>query len=115
MASRIENLYELRPRQVRAFEERDDGTIDVLVPRYGDNPIGRLLKKVLSNQPVRVHLDDIGASVWQMCDGHRTVHEIGQLLHDRFGDRIEPVYDRLETFLKQMKTAELIDLDNSHP
>ena len=112
MAKRAENLFELKPRQLRSFEELDDGTIDVIIPRYGDNAIGRLLKKVLSNRPLRIHLDDIGTSVWQMCDGRRTVHEIGRSLHDRFGDRIEPVYDRLEEFLKQIKRAGIIDLEN---
>ena len=105
------NLYELRPRQRRLYEERTDGTIDVLIPRYGENVVGRLLKKVLNNRPVRVHLDDIGTSVWRLCDGRRTVHEIGRSLHVKFGDRIEPVYGRLETFLKQMQQAGMIELD----
>jgi hypothetical protein len=108
----VQNLFDLRPRQRRSFEELDDGTIEVLIPRYGNNAVSRLLKKVLSNRPVRVHLDDIGASVWRLCDGQRTVHEIGQSLHGQFGDRIEPVYDRLERFLKQMKQAGLIELEN---
>ena len=112
MPKHTENLFELKPRQLRSFEELDDGTIDVILPRYGDTRIGRLLKRVLSNRPVRIHLDDIGTSVWQMCDGRRTVDEIGRSLHDRFGDRIEPVYDRLEEFLMQMKRAGLIDLEN---
>jgi hypothetical protein len=82
----------------------------VLIPRYGDNAIGRLLKKVLSNRPVRVHLDDVGTSVWRLCDGDRTVKQIGEALHEQFGERIEPVYDRLETYLKQMQRADLIEL-----
>ena len=112
MSKQARNLFELKPKQRRTFEERGDGTVDVLMPRYGENVIGRLLKKVLSNHPVRIHLDDIGTSVWRLCDGGRTVHQIGQSLHDEFGERIEPVYDRLETFLKQMMGAGLIEWIN---
>ena len=112
MTKTPKNLYDLRPKQRRSFEERADGTIDVLIPRYGENVVSRLLKGVLNNRPVRIHLDDVGASVWRLCDGDRTVHEIGQSLESQFGDRIEPVYGRLETFLKQMQRAGLIELEN---
>jgi len=110
MSEKVLNLFELRPRQARAFEELEDGTVDVLVPRYGNNAIGRLLKKVLSNRPVRVHLDDVGTCVWRLCDGERTVKQIGESLHERFGERVDPLYDRLEIFIKQMQKAGLIKL-----
>jgi hypothetical protein len=112
MSKPVQNLFGLKPVQKRSSEDRTDGTVDVLIPRYGDNPVGRLLKKVMSERPVRIHLDDIGTSVWRLCDGSRTVHEIGESLHIQFGDRIEPVYDRLETFLKQMKKADIIEWAN---
>ena len=44
MSKTVLNLYELKPRQARSFEELEDGTVDVLIPRYGDNVMGRLLK-----------------------------------------------------------------------
>ena len=110
MPKPVQNLYDLRPVQAYRFEELGDGTVDVLLPRYGDNVVGKLLKKVFSNRPVRVHLDDVGASVWRLCDGERTVHQIGESLHESFGERIEPVYDRLETFLTQMQRSGLIKM-----
>jgi hypothetical protein len=105
-----QNLYELTPRRRRDFEERDDGTVDVLVPRYGGGRVGRLLRSVLNNKPVRVQLDDIGTKVWRLCDGRRTVLDIGTELQDAYGERIEPLYDRLGQFLEQMRKSGLIDL-----
>ena len=110
MSKKVLNLYELTPRQARSFEELEDGTVDVLIPRYGENPVGRLLKKILSNRPVRVHLDDVGTWVWRLCDGDRTVKQIGESLRGQFGERVEPLYDRLETFIRQMHKADLIEL-----
>jgi len=109
VAKETRNLYELMPQQRRSFETLQDGTIDVLIPRYGNNPVGRVLKSIFNQRPVRVHLDDIGTRVWLLCDGSRSVQDIGRSLHDEFGERIEPVYDRLETFLNQMIRAGLID------
>ena len=109
MAKPVKNLYELVPERSRTFEELEDGTIDVFLPRYGGGPVARILKNFLSKKPVRIRLDDIGASVWRLCDGHRSFREIGEALHGEFGERIAPVYDRLETFLIQMKRAGIID------
>jgi hypothetical protein len=109
MAKPVRNLYELVPVQRRTFDENDDGTVDVLLPRYGEGRVGRLMKRVLSREPVRVHLDDVGTSVWHLCDGERSVQEIAESLHEKFGSRIEPVYDRLEMFLEQMRTSGLIE------
>ena len=106
------NLFELRPKQMRSFEEKEGGTVDVLVPRYGNNAVGRVLKRVLNDRPVRVSLDDVGTSIWRLCDGKRTVLDIGRTLKSSYGDRIEPVYERLEHFLKQMHRAGLIELEN---
>ena len=112
MAKAPLNLYELVPTQRRESRERADGNVEVLIPRYGDNPVGRLLKYVFSNKPVKVELDDVGTRVWRLCDGHRNVREIGQSLQGEFGERLEPLYDRLGEFLKQMKRAGLIDFKN---
>lgn len=112
MAKEVRNFYELVPRQMHPFEECPDGTVEVLLPRYGEGFAGRILKYVFSDKPVRVHLDDIGTSVWRLCDGESSVHSIGQTLQSQFGERIEPVYDRLHTFLEQMRTAGLIAWKN---
>lgn len=112
MAKEVKNLYDLIPERSHAFEELGDGTIDVLLPRYGGGQVGRILKSFLSQRPVKVRLDEIGASVWRLCDGEKSVHEIGELLQDQFGERIAPVYERLEAFLNQMKKAGMIDWKN---
>jgi hypothetical protein len=103
------NLYELVPVRKRDFEARDDGAVAILVPRYGGGAAARILKLFLSKTPVRIHLDAVGSSVWMLCDGEHSVSDIGKSLHEAFGERIEPVYDRLEQFLTQMKRADLID------
>ena len=112
MAKPFQNIYELVPVQKRTFDENDDGTVDVLIPRYGEGRVSRLMKQVLSKEPVRIHLDDVGTSVWRLWDGTHSVLEIAESLHKKFGSRIEPVYDRLEMFLEQMRSSGLITWKN---
>ncbi|MFL0248617.1 PqqD family protein [Candidatus Clostridium stratigraminis] len=49
-----------------------------------------------------VELDAIGSSVWKNIDGKATVYDIGQKLLYEFGDKMEPVYDRLIMYLRHL-------------
>jgi len=110
MNDSVENFYDLVPSRRHQFEELENGDIDVLMPRYGSGRLGKLLVSFLNPKPVRIRLDGVGAAVWRLCDGRRSVHEIGAALHGELGDRIEPLYERLSTFVLQMKRSDLIDL-----
>ena len=102
------NLLDLVPEQNCPFRERDDGTVEVLTPRYGTNFIARRMASMFKKTPVCIHLDQIGTHTWNLCDGKRSVHEIGNDLHQEFGEKIEPVWERLGMFFKQMETQRLI-------
>ncbi|MEJ2722282.1 MAG: PqqD family protein [bacterium] len=109
MAKREENLLDMIPRQLRESRACGDGTVDILVPRFGDTWVGAVLGRVFKNKPIHLHLDEVGTAVWNLCDGRRSVQEIGRLMEEQFGDRIEPVYERLGLFLHQMKKAGIVD------
>lgn len=103
------NLLDLVPRRTKDFKELDDGRVEVLIPRFGGGRTAWLLGRLSRSGPIRLRLDDVGTAVWRLCDGRRSVHDIGLSLRDQFGDRIEPVYERLAAFIKQMKKAGLVD------
>ena len=109
MASRRVNLLDLIPERTREFRDEENGMVTVLVPRFGDGGIGRFLQAFVGKSPISLHLDEIGTAVWRLCDGRRSVYEIGGCLEKEFGDRIEPVYERLGVFLRRMKKAGIID------
>ena len=109
------NLLDLVPEQKYQANTREDGTVEVIVPRYWDNFIGRLFSRFIKSTPFRINLDRIGTRTWQLCDGRKTVHEIGEILHREFGTEIEPVYERLGLFFKQMENQQLIDWKPQNP
>jgi hypothetical protein len=49
-----------------------------------------------------MQLDEIGSEVWQRIDDQKTVYGIGQDLVNNFGEKIEPVYDRLIIYLRYL-------------
>jgi hypothetical protein len=103
------NLLDLVPLQKYPANTKEDGTVEVLVPRYWENFIGRLFSRFIKSTPFRIHLDQVGTRIWLLCDGRKTVQEIGQILHREFGSEIEPVYERLGLFFKMMENQRLID------
>ncbi len=109
MAKQQVNLLDMIPEQKCEFRDRDDGTVDVLVPRFGNDWFSRIFKRFVKNTPISLHLDEIGTAVWRLCDGRRSVYEIGGSLEDELGDKIEPVYERLGLFLHQAKKAGILD------
>jgi hypothetical protein len=101
------NLLELTPIQKLEFEYRQDGQIDILVPRFKKNIFNKMLPKHRSPY-IRANLDEIGTATWELIDGNRNVSEIAELLLEKFQDKIEPVYDRLSMFLQKMNANNFI-------
>jgi len=49
-----------------------------------------------------IRLDEIGAFIWREIDGNKTVYEIGQSLLKEFGEKCEPLYERLIMYLRHL-------------
>ena len=45
----------------------------------------------------------MGGFVWLCLDGDRTVEEVGELMREEFGERVEPVAERLGHFVWIMR------------
>jgi hypothetical protein len=97
------------PERKRPFAKREDGTVEVIIPRYGEGRVGKILSRFLKDEPVRLRLDRIGTTAWELCNGSNSVMAIGEHLKKCFGDEVEPVYDRLALFFMQMENRDLID------
>lgn len=50
-----------------------------------------------------IHLEEFGSFVWTVIDGKRDIVAIGELVHERFGDKAEPLYERLAQYIKTLE------------
>ena len=111
------NLLDLRPSRSYEWESEAGETVVVLVPKFRNRFLVQWLLPRLRNPFFRVKLDAFGSHVWMRCDGQKTVEEIGHSLHRRFGDQVEPVYNRLAAFIKRLERDHFIrfaDLEQQH-
>ena len=47
-----------------------------------------------------IALDEMGSFIFPLLDGQRTVEDIAQLVKGEFGEKAEPLYDRLVKYMQ---------------
>ena len=50
-----------------------------------------------------ITLEGLGSFIFSSIDGKRSIYDIGLLVHDRFGDEAEPLYERLSFYIKHLE------------
>lgn len=62
------------------------------------------------NRPKVTHLDldDFGSFLWVSMDGEKTVGELADALKTQFGEDVEPLYNRLVSFLQLLYQNDFI-------
>ena len=100
MTKKKENYLDYIPEHNERFswEKKENGIVVIKVVHTGFfNSIAQLLfhKPKFSF----IDLDEFGSFVWTQIDGHRSIYEIGQAVKTEFGEKAEPLYERLARFI----------------
>ena len=103
------NLLDLIPVRCVGHEAKEDGTVSLLIPRFKSKFLLNFLPKKKSPF-VRINLDKYGTEFWQTLDDKRSVQEIGAIMKEKFGEAIEPVFERLNIFIFQLRRQGFLEL-----
>ena len=64
-----------------------------------------LMQKLFKKPRVSyIHLEEFGSFIWLQIDGKRDIIAIGELVKSQFGEKAEPLYERLGTYIKTLQT-----------
>ncbi len=74
----------------------------ILQPKFTNKWLAAWLLPRMRRPYFRIKLDEFGSRAWLECDGKKTVADIASSLQEKFGKRIEPVYDRLGQFINKL-------------
>ena len=55
-----------------------------------------------------IKLDEYGSFLWKELDGRRTVGQLAQRMKEQFGDKAEPLYDRLVHYMQILHNNKFI-------
>lgn len=69
----------------------------------------RLAQKFLKKPKVSyIHLDEFGSYIWPLLDGERDIIALGKLVEEKFGEKANPLYERLIKFFQILESYNFI-------
>lgn len=101
------NYLDLHPLKLHN-EEINDNLVTVLIPKFQNKYIVEYIVPKLKSPDIKLKLDEIGSVTWLLLDGKKDVRTISKLLLEKFGEKIEPVNQRLTKFLTSLYEQRLI-------
>lgn len=104
-----ENLLDFVPKRnsLISFTEDKKGIVTLEVKNRG---FYNRIAQIFFRRPKTsfISLEEFGSFIWKQIDGTRTVMEIAGLVKDEFGDKAEPLYERLGQYMKTLRKCDYI-------
>ena len=84
-----------------------DGIITLEIENKGW--ANRLAQKFF-NTPKKsfVHLDEMGSFLWPLLNGEKNIIDLGVLVKEHFGEKAEPLYERLARYFQILESYHFI-------
>lgn len=90
-----------------SYNADENGTVTIQAENKGTmNKLAQIFFK--KPRISYIHLDDLGSFVWLMIDGKRSVYEIAVSVDDHFGEKAQPLYERLISFFTALEICKFI-------
>jgi len=105
------NYLELTPHHLYDHVIEENGKVSVLIPRFTNKVLVKTLSPMLKSPFVKTKFDEFGSQVWLEIDGKKKVLDISANLKQKFGERIEPVEERLTRFLTQLYNYKFVSFN----
>lgn len=86
-------------------DEQGIVTIDIENKGLANRVAQKLLKKPKVSH---IHLDEMGSFVWPLIDGEKTIIEIGEAVKEHFGEKAEPLYERLAKYFQILESNRFV-------
>lgn len=96
-----EEVLNLRFKICDNIEYKVDENRIVTIIEKQDHKIQKFFRKLKFKIPLykEIDFDEISSEVFLQIDGDKTVKEIGSNLEKKYGDKVNPLYERLLIFL----------------
>jgi hypothetical protein len=104
------NLLDVKPTRNLQWETRESELVTLLVPKFRNHYLVKWFLPLFSKPNFRVNLDAYGSFVWHHCDGNTTVFEIGERMKEKFGEAVDPLYERIAQFIQKLEQEKFLAL-----
>ncbi len=97
----------VRPEHIK-WSADEDGIVTLDIENTG--LFNRVAQKLLHKPKVsHIHLDEMGSFVWPLIDGEKDILALGQDVKMHFGDKANPLYERLAKYFQILESYKFIE------
>ncbi|MBE0648197.1 MAG: PqqD family protein [Bacteroidales bacterium] len=96
------NALDLVPVRLLNQEEREDGNLNILLPRFRRTWLAIYLAPLNKKRFIQIKLDQFGSATWLMIDGKKSVQEISDQLEREYPEKLDPPEETPERVNKFM-------------
>lgn len=83
------NYLDLTPVRISDHEIREDGKVNILLPRFKNKIALRMFKPPKKSNYIPIKLDEIGSAIWLLIDGKLRVMEICEKIKTLYPDKMQ--------------------------
>ena len=93
------------------WKKDENGAVTLEIENKG--AFNRIAQKLLKKPKISyVHLDEMGSFVWPLMDGEKDLAAIGKIVGEHFGEKAEPLYERLAKYFQILDSYGFISWKN---
>lgn len=104
------NLFDLKFRRNPSIKWELNESGKVVLAIENDGVFDKIAQKFFHRPPVSyIEMDELGTTVWLALETMDDIMTISEVVHDKFGEKAEPLLPRLGTFFQTLLANELIE------
>ena len=105
-----ENYLERKPSRPEGISWSVDEKGIVTLDIENTGVFNRIAQKILKKPKVtHIHLDKTGSFVWPLLDGEKIIIELGKDVEAEFGEKANPLYERLAKYFQILDSYHFIE------
>lgn len=104
------NYLEKIPMRPASIQWRADENSIITLDIENSGCVNRLAQRLFGKPKVsHIHLDEMGSFLWPLLDGEKNIIELGELIKIQFGDKADPLYERLAKYFQILDSYRFIE------
>lgn len=104
-----QNYLEKKPVRTEGIEWSKDENGVITLEIVNKGAFNFLAQKLFKRPRISyIHLDEMGSFVWPCLDGEKDILEIGKLVEEEFGEKANPLYERLAKYFQILESYKFI-------
>ena len=105
-----ENYLEKKPICKNGLNWSKDEYGNVTLEMENKGVANRIMQKLIKKPKTSyIHLDEMGSFIWPLMDGEKDILEIGKFVEEHFGEKANPLYERLSQYFKTLEKYNFIE------